>query len=326
MKIFTCCASFLFIIFFLTQNISNASENENIFKKLTVLQCDSLIKANENNPDFVIMDVRTPSSWSPDHLEGSINRNYYDSDFTEQLDALPKHKTYLIHCQSGGRSSGTFTKMQNLGFEEVYDMQGGMSSWKSASLPTTSVIEPKLMMVSREETTENSTTDTIKITVTNRANDILSFSPLELFDIHDIYSDFDESVSLGGAEDYSFFVYHTPGYSGSDSTCIIINSNGGQLDIDVVLKDGYIQDIAEQQLADITVYPNPANRFIQFNVPGRNTIDEISIFDITGKIVLLKNQLATTQKLDVSSFSPGMHFLRIRIGDTYTTQKIMINR
>ena len=87
---------------------------ENIYKKLTVEKCDSLINANETNPNFVILDVRTYGKWVNDHLEGSINRSTRDADFQQQLDALPKHKIFLLHCQSGGRSTGAFIKMQSV--------------------------------------------------------------------------------------------------------------------------------------------------------------------------------------------------------------------
>ncbi|QGY42127.1 T9SS type A sorting domain-containing protein [Maribellus comscasis] len=326
MKNFTICFTALFVFGLFFTATSSATESDNIYKKLTVQLCDSLINANETNPNFVIIDVRTPSQWLAEHLQGSINRNYYDSDFTEQLDALPRHKTYLIHCQSGGRSSGTFTKMQNLGFAEVYDMQGGISSWKSASLPTTSEIAPKLMLVSKEEIRGTSNTDSIKITVTNRANDILSFSSLELFDIHNTYSDFDVELELEGAEDYTFYVFHEPGYTETDSTCIILESNGGQLDIDVVFKNGVIQTIPEQEIAGYMIFPNPASDYLQFNANTVQLIDKIRIIDITGKTILLANNFDPAGKLDIGELPTGIHILTLYSGKITQTQKIVINR
>ncbi len=71
--------------------------NAQIYQGLSVAQSDSLINANVDNPNFVILDVRTPGEYNPQHLEGAINRNFYDSDFEAQLDALDKDKMYLIH-------------------------------------------------------------------------------------------------------------------------------------------------------------------------------------------------------------------------------------
>jgi len=71
----------------------------NIYKQLTAVKCDSLVKANENNPNFVILDVRTPGEYSGSHLMGAINRSTGDSNFDAQLAALPKHKLFLMHCR-----------------------------------------------------------------------------------------------------------------------------------------------------------------------------------------------------------------------------------
>ena len=105
---------------------------ENIYGRLTAFQCDSLIKANETNPNFVILDVRTSGEWNGYHIMGSINRSTGLADFTTQLDALPKQKIFLLHCQSGGRSAGAFQKMKDFQFAEVYEMIGGINSWNAA--------------------------------------------------------------------------------------------------------------------------------------------------------------------------------------------------
>jgi rhodanese-related sulfurtransferase len=107
----------------------------NKYKTISALSCDSLIKANTENPNFVILDVRTPDVWKSEHLSGSINRNYYDADFDAQLNALPKNKIFLLHCQSGGRSAPSLAKLKNLNFAEVYEMSGGINLWKANHFP-----------------------------------------------------------------------------------------------------------------------------------------------------------------------------------------------
>lgn len=127
MKLFPLLFSILFL------NSIQAQSFENI----SVLDADSLIKANIENEDFVIMDVRTPSEYNRDHLENAYMRNFYDDDFQIQMDSLNKDFTYLIYCQSGNRSGQAFTIMQSLGFKTVYNMLGGISMWKNNNLPVT---------------------------------------------------------------------------------------------------------------------------------------------------------------------------------------------
>ena len=297
---------------------------QNIYKKLSVAQCDSLIKANETNPDFVILDVRTESSWESGHLEGSIFRNFYDSNFDAQLDALPKHKTFLIHCQSGGRSGQAFSTMQKLGFTEVYDMQGGMNAWKSGGYPTTSVIKPKLMLVNYEKISpaENNTEpDTIKITLTNRANGLLSFSSFSFNDVHSISNDFDGETELEGAKDYTFSIYHSPGYFETDTTGINLESNGGTIDANIIIKNGTIQFADELQLAEILVYPNPADQFVNIKTDDSQPADRIILMNLNGQLLLEKRNQSS---INISGIKNGIYLIGIDYEGSLKTKKLLI--
>ena len=300
---------------------------QNIFNKFSVSQCDSLIKANDSNPNFVIVDVRTPGSWKPDHLYGSICRNYYDSDFEQQLEALPKHKMYLIHCQSGGRSGRAFTTMQELGFKEVYDMKGGMSAWKNASLPTTSVIEPQLMLVNYGKISEEtvSGTDTIKITVTNRANDTLRFTSVALNDLHELTTNFDEGIKIAGAEDYTFYLYHSPGYIDSESTDVHMESNGGSLEFQIVYKNGVIQSVPENEIiTEIRIFPNPASEYITAeNINGQQP-DQVRIYSITGRQVWQQTNLSGSP-INISALPNGIYLVKVEIDRQQISKKLVIN-
>lgn len=119
-----------------------------IYQNITVTQAQTYIQHNEHNAIFTILDVRTPSEYNLRHLEGAFQRNFYDSDFAQQLDVLNKQRIYLIYCQSGNRSGQAFQIMQNLGFEHVYNMLGGISSWMSSGLPVTDLIPPTIDLTS----------------------------------------------------------------------------------------------------------------------------------------------------------------------------------
>lgn len=110
-----------------------------IYEDISVEEAISLIDANSENPAFTILDVRTPEEYEPAHIENSFNRNYYDTDFEQQMDSLNKERIYLIYCQSGGRSGASLQLMESLGFQTVYNMLGGMNSWDAANHPTTDI-------------------------------------------------------------------------------------------------------------------------------------------------------------------------------------------
>ena len=218
------------IIIIIFAKISFCSAQENIYKTLNAFQCDSLIDANVTNPNFVILDVRTPAEYNPEHLEGAINRNYYE-DFDNHLDQFDKEKTYLIHCKSGSRSAGAFTKMQAKNFREVYNMQGGINAWKNAALPTTNTFAPLLMLVSEDtipvKTIEIGEIDTITISITNRANDTLSFISITELAGTEFETDFEIDTTVLGSFDYTFNIYYEPTDETFDTVIFNLESNGG---------------------------------------------------------------------------------------------------
>ena len=104
----------------------------------TIDETYTLIQDNANNPDFIILDVRTPSEYASGYIENAVNIDYYADDFEDTLDQLDKSKTYLVYCRTGSRSASAMNIMKKLDFIEVYNMQGGITAWTSAEYPVVS--------------------------------------------------------------------------------------------------------------------------------------------------------------------------------------------
>ena len=95
-------------------------------------EAHDLIEENSDNPDFVIIDDRVPEQFSEGRIASAVNIAY-GPDFDARLGSLDKNKLYLVYCNSGcGASSGA---MSQLGFREVYEIEGGVDAWKSQGLP-----------------------------------------------------------------------------------------------------------------------------------------------------------------------------------------------
>lgn len=310
------------LLFSFILNVEFAT-SQNIYKRLYPLKCDSLIKANSANPDFVILDVRRDSEWRNEHLEGSINRSTGDSDFQQRLALLPKHKIFLLHCQSGGRSAGAFAKMKDLEFAEVYEMIGGINGWNSNNLPTTTVLAPKLMLVSQEGI-EGENADTIKVTVTNRANDQLTFQSIVIDDAHAITHTFNNEISIEGAEDYTFSIYHSPGYSDDDTTQINLESNGGTLDLKVMVEKDASTNVQEFASSDFGLFPNPASSKIFIKGLPDNIRIVVKVYNLLGQVVLEKNDHFSGSAIDVSHLKDGVHVLHLKAGSSIFSKKLLI--
>lgn len=113
----------------------SASSNNGNFKHVSAKEAYALIQGQNGNADFVILDVRTPSEFGQGHIKDAVNIDFYANTFKSQLDKLDKQKSYLVYCRSGNRSGKTLKMMQRLGFQQAYNMSGGVGQWAAQQLP-----------------------------------------------------------------------------------------------------------------------------------------------------------------------------------------------
>lgn len=80
---------------------------------------------------YVVLDVRSPQELAEGSIPGHIMINMFNPDFKSEIAKLDKNKSYLIYCRSGGRSSQACMIMSDLGFENLYNLNGGIGSWNA---------------------------------------------------------------------------------------------------------------------------------------------------------------------------------------------------
>ena len=91
----------------------------------------ALRKIPRLHPDVVILDVRTPGETAAGMIEGAVEIDFRGDNFKDQISALDKDKTYLVYCKSGGRSASACEIMQEMGFEKLYNLDGGYTRWSA---------------------------------------------------------------------------------------------------------------------------------------------------------------------------------------------------
>lgn len=87
------------------------------------------------NAQWQLLDLRTPEEFATGHLENASLMNFYDADFRDRLLTMNRHQPTIIYCRSGNRSGQALEIMRELGFRNVYDMQGGIMAWQRAGYP-----------------------------------------------------------------------------------------------------------------------------------------------------------------------------------------------
>ena len=88
-----------------------------------------------NHDDALILDVRENNEYSEGHIINSLHIPL--STLKTRTGDLEKHKSkkVIIACRSGHRSSQACANLKKEGFEQVFNLRGGVMAWESANLP-----------------------------------------------------------------------------------------------------------------------------------------------------------------------------------------------
>lgn len=86
--------------------------------------------------EFAVIDVRAPEEYAESCIAGSLSMDISSPDFSAKLQNLDKNREYLVYCRSGGRSNIARQFMEKSGFQNVYNLVGGLTAWVGDGLPT----------------------------------------------------------------------------------------------------------------------------------------------------------------------------------------------
>lgn len=98
-------------------------------------EATAVILALQDDPGFVLLDIRTPEEVTAGHLPGTVDLDFRSASFGDELEVLDRDVIYLIYCRTANRSGQAFDLMMQMGFTKVYDMQGGISLWGEFGYP-----------------------------------------------------------------------------------------------------------------------------------------------------------------------------------------------
>lgn len=131
---------FVFIcsLCFVNCNESNKSSQnslavENAIKVVSPQEVYNAIQADNS---LQLVDVRTPEEYNVTHLKSSQNICVTTSDFKEKVAKLDTTKPIYVYCKKGGRSAKASKILAEMGFKEIYDLQGGITNWEDKELKT----------------------------------------------------------------------------------------------------------------------------------------------------------------------------------------------
>jgi len=95
--------------------------------KITATEAQQLI---EEEPDLIVVDVRTEAEYAEGHLENAILIPSTEVESSVESILPDKDAKILLYCRTDNRSGDAYTIMQGLGYTDLYDLEGGISAWQ----------------------------------------------------------------------------------------------------------------------------------------------------------------------------------------------------
>lgn len=118
----------LFIVLVVSLIKSSLSKIKNItHQELTIMV---------NRQDAKVVDVRSNEEFRKGHIVDALNITFADIK-NNQTSALEKFKAspIILVCNSGMTSSQAAQLLSKQGFENLYNLNGGMGEWQAANMP-----------------------------------------------------------------------------------------------------------------------------------------------------------------------------------------------
>ncbi len=88
-----------------------------------------------NHEDAVVLDIREQSELQDGYILNSVHVPL--SQVKDAVGRLEKYKgrPVVVSCRSGSRSNIACSTLSKHGFEEIYNLKGGILAWRNANLP-----------------------------------------------------------------------------------------------------------------------------------------------------------------------------------------------
>lgn len=95
------------------------------------LECKDWTKNISSYKKSIILDVRTVEEYEEISIPNAILANILEpNEFMNVVEKLEKKSKIFVYCRSGVRSQKACNILDQLGFKETYNLNGGILEWK----------------------------------------------------------------------------------------------------------------------------------------------------------------------------------------------------
>jgi rhodanese-related sulfurtransferase len=91
------------------------------------------VTASQVDDDAYLLDVREPDEWAAGHPPGAHHLPMME--IPARAAEVPVDRDVVVLCRVGARSAQVVAYLRQRGYENVYNLDGGMFAWAAAGRP-----------------------------------------------------------------------------------------------------------------------------------------------------------------------------------------------
>jgi rhodanese-related sulfurtransferase/glutaredoxin len=137
------------LIFFILSLVHFSCQSQTTDKSMGVSDFEKGLQS----PGAQLLDVRTASEYTNGHISKALQADWTNKDqFKDRISYMDKDKPVYVYCLSGARSAAAADWMRKNGFQQVYNLSGGINAWKKNDKPIEGTVNEKQMTMDEYKT------------------------------------------------------------------------------------------------------------------------------------------------------------------------------
>ncbi|WP_353183763.1 rhodanese-like domain-containing protein [Parapedobacter lycopersici] len=96
------------------------------------VQADRFAHYMDSLAVYQLVDVRTNAEFKEGHISGAKQLDINKASFERRVSRLDRDQSVLLYCRTGKRSHRAAQLLEQLGFREIIELDGGVTSWKES--------------------------------------------------------------------------------------------------------------------------------------------------------------------------------------------------
>ncbi len=108
--------------------------DQTIDRSIPIISCSTLKKQLSKQQKIYLLDARAVREYQVSHLPNAIHIGY-DHFQKDKVNSIPKDATVVLYCSIGYRSEKIGKQLKSMGFQQVYNLYGGIFEWSNRAYP-----------------------------------------------------------------------------------------------------------------------------------------------------------------------------------------------